>query len=211
MLRAGRGERSWMTCAEAWTGLAMPAELDLAWLEAGSVAVELFVVSPALCLLAPRPFALALLEFSNFCFLLLRNTHKLIARKSCAPLLPHLPASLLTAILGWPLRYSTVFTLNFYWSLSVCNLQRVAHAYPLSASSPAPVQPHWLSLTRLIGNWFYAQLTHFLCVPSLSLAYTLPLLLLHCHPLGSDSSLIASLGTLKNRRKTLAVCIMIVS
>lgn len=103
-------------------------------------------------------------------------------------------------LLGWPLRYSTVFTLNFIDQ----SKQRVAHAYPFwvlppplpCARSASLPQCAALSLTRLIGNWFYAQLTegpelHTLpvCIsltPSFS-SFPLPLLQC-CHPQRRNNS-----------------------
>lgn len=85
MLRAGR-ERSWMTCAEAsldgaaagaGAGHAGWTELDLAGLEAGSVAVEPFVVVVSPTRYLPAPLAQPLLKgfkyfFISCCF---QNTH----------------------------------------------------------------------------------------------------------------------------------------
>lgn len=111
-------------------------------------------------------------------------------------------------LLGWPLRYSTVFTLNFIDQSE----QRVAHAYPFlvlppplpCARSASLAQCAALSLTRLIGNWFYAQLTegpelHTLpvCI-SLSLPHSLHSPCLYCSVVTPSAGIIASVDTLKN-------------
>lgn len=158
MLRGGR-ERSWMTCAEAsldgaaagaGAGHAGWAELDLAGLEAGSVAVEPFVVVVSPTRYLPAPLPLPLLKgfkyfFISCCFQNTHtHTHKLIARKSCAPSpLPLFTCFPLFASLGWPLRYSTVFTLNFVLiTLCLLQLATCCACIPLEWVLPLPPIPN---------------------------------------------------------------------
>lgn len=82
-----------------------------------------------------------------FYFLLLpkhTHTHKLIARKSCAPSpLPLFTCFPLFASLGWPLRYSTVFTLNFVLiTLCLLQLATCCACVPLEWVLPLPPTPN---------------------------------------------------------------------
>lgn len=162
-----------------------------------------YVVAPrAVCI----PLSLSLTEVSNLvscCFNTQINCPQILCPRPPPPYLS-LP------LLGWPLRYSTVFTLNF---IDQCE-QRVAHAYPFwvlppplpCARSASLPQCAALSLTRLIGNWFYAQLTdgpelHTLPV-CVSLTPSLPHSLLspslYCNVVTPSAGIIASVDTLKN-------------
>lgn len=166
-----------------------PGAIDagLAWLEAGSVAVELMLSPPravcmplslSLLLLLLLLLALHLPRFQNLvscCF----NT-----QINCPQILCLCPSYLSLPLLGWPLRYSTVFTLNFIdHSVQLATCCACVPLLSIASPFPAPVQPHCLARPFRLRAWseigFMPSLqkapncTHFLST-FLSLSFSLP-------------------------------------
>lgn len=124
-----------------------------------------YVVAPACCLHTPLPLllllrALHLPRFQNLvscCFNTQINCPQILYPCPPSPLPVFASAGVTTALFN-------SFHFEFYWSLRVTsNVLRMRtpseYCLPLPCARSASLPRAALSLTRLIGNWFYAQLT----------------------------------------------------